>query len=1164
MPSIFGRKSKSSSRAPARPPSGVPESFGHSRGGMTHLRRNDSPDMAMPRPPSSQQQTSPVPPLNGRNAASGSGMDRYAPMMGPGQLPRNGAPLHSASFPDARQVMLPPHGPPAPASTQHQPQYSQYQPQQPQPQPQVQQQPPPPQPQLPHVPNGMGQPPHSEQRPVSRGASGSFWSKRGLKGQPPFPWRGFSTTLHDQVLYWFGGKSDGRLTNDLYTMDTATWEVHCTQAGGSIPEPREGHTATFIGRTMFVFGGELESRACDDNLYAYNMANSTWYRVPMQGEALLGRKGHTAVAVGSKMHVFGGTAEGHFLNDLVSFDVRAASKHGPRWNFDGAGSRSSQVSMRRDEIAPPPRAGHSCSVYPGSIYVFGGMNGERCFNDLWTYDMELRRWSLITPHGATPPARYGHASAVVDDCIFIMGGRTLHGEPLNDFFAYKISSQRWYTFQVNSAAWPHQTDPVFSLVKTRLLLYSGTMPRDDAAAEPAVYSLDTSKIKIQPDAPRPGTAPPAALPPAPAGDDSADAARRRHSQMPPPQQQQQLPQQPGRAASASNASEHGSGLQLPLRPSPPGALDTAGQAPGSLSVDSFEVVSPFGPEDESAQRLSAGSSAWSAQGAAKSRAHPRRSIALSQSMIASPPTGPVPPPAHQSDGDIAGSTESSPEGLAGEKADDRRLTIQLRNRSSAANLADNSRAVPEPVQRAEPPVHPNGSSGSVGGVPGTPEARETATLAWGALEAKYGSSSRDGSSSDVNEQVLGVLLAMRRELVETKQQLSSVSQVALERVAEAGRGRKAALQEAIYLKAKASALAAGSPHLLGRLNGHRTHELERQYANALNDGDALRSQLAAANLALKQSQDTLGEVRADAELTRQQLQELQANAPGSPGADRQLADLRAQLAERDAALEARTQADIARTERLEAALQAAAAAEERTARVQTMLEESLACADQLSEQTAELTALVDRERSEAQRAGARAAKYEQLWTDAKDEMAAFGSLRRTVEQLEAKDRHIATLERKLSDAPRPTSAGAGDEDNKQQQQQQHVAYLAAHRQWAEARDELLALKGALRESEEQRRDGEARLHGRDRELGDLQARLAAFTGLLQEYADRKHNAATLRPDDVSVAGMLSAIQQLQHPLTADAPPPAKHATDLRAKPSPALDLLWPSEPAHIL
>ncbi|KAI8324354.1 galactose oxidase, partial [Martensiomyces pterosporus] len=218
-------------------------------------------------------------------------------------------------------------------------------------------------------------------------------------------------------------------------MDSTTWTVAPTSVLGSVPAPREGHSASFIGRTMFVFGGELMDGRCDDNLYAYNMANYTWYKVPIQGNPLVGRKGHTTVSVGSKLYVFGGTVDGYYLQDLVSFDVRVAATQGARWSYIDYGTN-----------VPPGRAGHSCSVYLNSIYLFGGMNRDECFNDLWAYNLEDQKWSKVTPHGATPPARYGHASAVVDDCIFIMGGRTLRGEPLNDFFAYKISLQRWYTF----------------------------------------------------------------------------------------------------------------------------------------------------------------------------------------------------------------------------------------------------------------------------------------------------------------------------------------------------------------------------------------------------------------------------------------------------------------------------------------------------------------------------------------------------------------------------------------------------------------------------------------------------------------------------------------------------------------------------------------------
>ncbi|KAJ2502334.1 hypothetical protein GGH96_001130 [Coemansia sp. RSA 1972] len=1192
MPSLFSRK-KSTARASARPASGVPENFGHRGGGMEQLRRTDSPEAmpaARPQQPQAQhfaQKELPYAPGGPVRAASSTTQaDRYAPA----PQTRNGAHLQTTSLPDARPQQYPQQASPQQPAQQQYPRPS-------------------------DASSDAAQP-----RPASRGSSSSFWSKRELHGSPAFPRRGFSAALHDQVMYWFGGKSDRGLNNELDTLDTATWEVRRVKASGSLPEPREGHTATFIGRTMFVFGGELESRVCDDSLYAYNMANCTWYRVPMQGAALRGRKGHTTAQVGSKMIVFGGTADGQFLNDLVSFDVRAATKQGPRWNFDNLGTanapgnRNSQASLRREDmVQPPARAGHSCSVYPGSIYVFGGMNGEQCFNDLWVHDLELRRWKEVRPHGATPPARYGHASAVVDDCIFIMGGRTLRGEPLNDFFAYKITSQRWYTFQVNSAAWPHQIDPMFSLVKTRLLLYSGTMSRDDQADQ-VVYSLDTSKIKIQPDAPRAA----AALPPppvSPVSQTNDEKSRRHHSLMPPAMTRTESPQQPHPQSQAARAvsmvGDHDA--RSPL------AVDT--RPNGSASIDSFEIINSMSQDDET--RTANG--AWSPQ-TAKGRGHPRRSIAMSS--VGSPPVGPIPDSAAGYNVPVpngvpvpegAGSAESSLDSLGGEP-DDRRLTIQLRNRSSAApaqaGMARAASSSPLPPVNHPEPAHqaaqPNGAAQArapdcahVTDIPPSPqmdlpelpnarrvsaqlsissEAKDAISRAWGAVEAKYSTqrtlNDEDASASMASvsgeallsgeaTRVLDVLLGMRRELAETKQQLSTVSRVAMERVTEAERGRKAALQEAIYLKAKASALAGANPQLLSKLGSHRIHELERLHANTLNDNDALRNQLATANQALKQSHDALAEYRSDAEMTRRQLRELEqlysdaqraheedrerleANGDSEAMAEmeQQLADADAQLADKDRALEALAAADADRAERLDTALRSASSANERAERVQLMLEESLQRADALDARASELAATNERQRGDVQRAQERAMRFEQLWTDAKEEMAAFGGLRRAVEQLESKDRHIATLQRKLSDVhavPKPrkdsSSSALGSQPfprvsissdgapTDQRVREFHTLYLTAHRQWSETRDELLSLKSVLRDSDDQRRDSDTRLAQRERELSEMQARLAAFTTLLQEYADAQRSSrlkGLAQDDEISVASMLAAIQQLQ-------------------------------------
>ncbi|KAI8871161.1 galactose oxidase, partial [Ramicandelaber brevisporus] len=253
---------------------------------------------------------------------------------------------------------------------------------------------------------------------------------------------------------------------------------------GTVPAPRDGHAATFIGKTMFVFGGEVGNGQCDDGLYAFNIANRTWYKVPIQGSPLMGRRGHSVAALGSSLYVFGGIADGHYLQDLAAFDVRVAASKGPRWTFiDAPGP------------VPPARSGHSCHVFNGRLYIFGGTAGDRCYNDLWCFDPAERRWEQITPRGAMPPPRHSHTAALVDDCLFVMGGRDIEGQVFADFFAFKFAANRWYTFPIQSSTWPSRRDAIFVVAKPKLLMLGG-VPINANDTPSTIHILDTGKIRI--------------------------------------------------------------------------------------------------------------------------------------------------------------------------------------------------------------------------------------------------------------------------------------------------------------------------------------------------------------------------------------------------------------------------------------------------------------------------------------------------------------------------------------------------------------------------------------------------------------------------------------------------------------------------------------------
>ena len=94
---------------------------------------------------------------------------------------------------------------------------------------------------------------------------------------------------------------------------------------------------------------------------------------------------------------------------------------------------------------PSPRLGATFAfLYArGQLLLFGGRAVDQPLAELWRYDTERERWSLLTA-APSPPARWGHAVAVDSRrrVMVIFGGQGSDGT-LNDLWAFDPLRLRW-------------------------------------------------------------------------------------------------------------------------------------------------------------------------------------------------------------------------------------------------------------------------------------------------------------------------------------------------------------------------------------------------------------------------------------------------------------------------------------------------------------------------------------------------------------------------------------------------------------------------------------------------------------------------------------------------------------------------------------------------
>ncbi|PIN23946.1 Kelch repeat-containing protein [Handroanthus impetiginosus] len=148
------------------------------------------------------------------------------------------------------------------------------------------------------------------------------WSTLKTYGKPPVSRGGHSATLVGMTLVIFGGQDAKRsLLNDLHILDleSMTWDEMDTV--GVPPSPRSDHAAAVhADRYLLIFGGGSHA-SCFNDLHVLDLQTMEWSRPTQQGEIPSPRAGHAGVTVGENWFIGSSLVVSSYSGEdiLVSF-----------------------------------------------------------------------------------------------------------------------------------------------------------------------------------------------------------------------------------------------------------------------------------------------------------------------------------------------------------------------------------------------------------------------------------------------------------------------------------------------------------------------------------------------------------------------------------------------------------------------------------------------------------------------------------------------------------------------------------------------------------------------------------------------------------------------------------------------------------------------------
>ena len=220
---------------------------------------------------------------------------------------------------------------------------------------------------------------------------------------------------------------------------------------GSQPQRRGYHAAFVYQDKMYVFGGSDIREGTLNNLWGFDLTeigdlqdSSTennvlaWQEVKTHGSVPGQISHHQCIVAGKNMYLVGGTLAGRDYNcsQMYRLDLQT-------FNWDEVATMASE---EEPESLPVCIDEHTAILDGNTVVVFGGFQDGTRKNQVHTFDVETRVWSLLAPsdpRAPAPSARAGHAAVMHEGNLYVFGGKDDDNQKLNDLWRFNLAERVW-------------------------------------------------------------------------------------------------------------------------------------------------------------------------------------------------------------------------------------------------------------------------------------------------------------------------------------------------------------------------------------------------------------------------------------------------------------------------------------------------------------------------------------------------------------------------------------------------------------------------------------------------------------------------------------------------------------------------------------------------